>query len=167
MKKLFVIITLMFLASFGYSQKFAYINTQAILAEMPEVKQANDNIETFRNQLISLGQQKIEALQKKYRELEQKQKQGLLSPKQLDEEAAKLKKEEEQLAKFDQESQQRILEKNEELMKPIREKIQKAIDEVAKENGYEYIFDASMGFILYADPSTDVSDLIKAKLGIK
>ena len=167
MKKLMVILAFVFLSGMSYAQKCAYINTQEILSNMPEVQQANANIETFRNQLISLGQQKLEALQKKYKELELKQSRGELSPKQLEEEANKLKQEEEQLAKFDQESQQKIMQKSEELLKPIRDKVQKAIDEVAKENGYQFIFDASMGFILYADDNTNISDKVKAKLGIK
>ena len=167
MKKLTVIIAFILITGVAFGQKFAYINTQEILSNLPEVQQANSNIETFRNQLISLGQQKLEALQKKYKDLEAKQNRGELSPKQLDEEAKKLKLEEEQLAKFDQESQQKIMKKSEELLKPIRDKVQKAIDDVAKEEGYEFIFDASMGFILYADDSTNISDKVKAKLGIK
>jgi len=167
MKKFASLVVFILLANISFGQKFAYINSQAILGNLPEVKQANANIETFRNQLISLGQKKVEALQKKYKELEQKQSRGELSPLQLDNEAKKLKADEEQLAKFDQESQQRIMEKSEELLKPIRDKVQKAIDDVAKENGYNFIFDASMGFILYADKNTDISDKVKAKLGIK
>ncbi|HHH53634.1 MAG TPA: OmpH family outer membrane protein [Bacteroidetes bacterium] len=167
MKRLPVILLFTLFSAISYGQKFAYINTQEILANMPEVQQANSNIETFRNQLISLGQQKLEALQKKYKDLEGKQSRGELSPKQLDEEAKKLKLEEEQLTKFDQESQQKIMKKSEELLKPIRDKVQKAIDDVAKEDGYEFIFDASMGFILYADESTNIGDKVKAKLGIK
>jgi len=167
MKKFVTLVVFVFLANISFGQKFAYINTQAILGNLPEVKQANANIETFRNQLISLGQKKLENLQKKYKDLEQKQSRGELSPLQLDTEAKKLKSDEEKLQKFDQESQQRIMEKSEELLKPIRDKVQKAIDDVAKENGYEFIFDASMGFILYADQNTDISEKVKTKLGIK
>ena len=167
MKKIVTLVTFMILANITFAQNFAYINSQAILGNLPEVKQANANIETFRNQLISLGQKKLEALQKKYQDLDQRQKGGELSPKQLEVEAQKLKLEEDKLNKFDQESQKRIMEKSEELLKPIRDKMQKAIDEVAKENGFEFIFDASMGFILYADEKTDVSDKVKVKLGIK
>lgn len=167
MKRIVTLVAFIFLANISFGQKFAYINSQAILGNLSEVKQANANIETFRNQLISLGQKKLESLQKKYKDLEQKQQRGELSPKQLEVEAQKLKGEEGKLAKFDQESQQRIMEKSEELLKPIRDKVQKAIDDVAKENGYEFIFDASMGFILYADKNTDISDKVKAKLGIK
>ena len=58
MKKLSAVIVFILIAGMSYGQKFAYINTQDILGNLPEVKQANANIETFRNQLISLGQKK-------------------------------------------------------------------------------------------------------------
>lgn len=148
------------------AQKFAYVNTQEILQALPEVKEANANIETFRNQLINLGQKKVENLRTKYAELEQKQTTGDISRNQLEIEAQKLKEDEMKIAQFEQESQQRILEKSEELLKPIRDKIQKAIDDVAKENGYAYVFDASLGFILYAEESTNASAKVKAKLGL-
>jgi outer membrane protein len=167
MKKLFFLIAFILVSVFSNAQKFAYINTQAILGNMPEVQQANSNLETFRNQLVNLGQMKLEALQTKYKDLEAKQAKGELSPKQLEDESAKLKLDEEALNKFDQESQQRVMEKSEELLKPIRDKVQKAIDDVAKEGGYQYVFDASMGFILYADSSTDIGELVKTKLTAK
>ena len=169
MKKLINValaLVIIFAAQSLSAQKFAYVNTQEILQALPEVKEANANIETFRNQLINLGQKKVETLRAKYAELEQKQAQGELSPKQIEIEAQKLKEDEMKIAQFEQESQQRILDKSEELLKPIRDKVQNAIDDVAKENGYTYIFDASLGFILYAEDSANASGKVKAKLGL-
>jgi len=159
-------LVILFAANSLVAQNFAYVNTQEILQGLPEIKEANANIETFRNQLINLGQKKVETLRGKYGELEQKQAQGDISPKQLEIEAQKLKEDEMKIAQFEQESQQRIMEKSEELLKPIRDRVQKAIDDVAKENSYSYVFDASLGFILYADESTDASSKVKAKLGL-
>jgi outer membrane protein len=169
MKKLINValaLVIIFAAQSLSAQKFAYVNTQEILQALPEVKEANANIETFRNQLINLGQKKVETLRAKYAELEQKQAQGELSPKQIEIEAQKLKEDEMKIAQFEQESQQRILDKSEELLKPIRDKVQKAIDDVATENGYTYVFDASLGFILYAEDSANASGKVKAKLGL-
>jgi len=71
-----------------------------------------------------------------------------------------------EVAKFQQEIQQNLSTKSEDLLKPIRDRINDAINEVAKENGYTYIFDMSVGVLLYAEESTDVGALVKAKLGI-
>lgn len=148
------------------AQKFGYINSQELIQNIPEVKEANSNIETYTSQLQKKGQEMLKTLQTKYEALERKRAQGELSPKQIEVEAQQLQQEEIAIGKFEQESQQNIMKKSETLLSPIRERIQKAIDDVAAENGYTYIFDYSMGIILYADQSSDVSSLVKAKLGM-
>lgn len=156
----------MFAGFFANAQKFGIVNSQEIIQMLPEVKEASANIETFGAQLQKKYQQMITSLQTKYQDLERKQAQGEISPKQLEEEAKKLKEEELGLSQYEQTSQEQIVTKQNTLMKPIMDKITKAIEDVAKENGYTYIFDGSVGFVLYADASTDVSALVKGKLGL-
>jgi len=148
------------------AQKFGFINSQELISQLAEVKEANAKIETLKKQLQKKGQDMLNTLRTKYETLQKKQNEGLISPKEVETEAAKLKEEETQLTNFEQTSQQKILEKSEELLSPIQEKINLAIKEVATDNGYTYIFDTSMGMVLYADPGTDVSALVKAKLGL-
>lgn len=148
------------------AQKFGFINSQELISQLPEVKEANAKLETLKKQLQKKGQDMLAALQTKYQGLQKKQTDGLLSPKEIEIEAAKLKEEEAQLGTFEQTSQQKIYEKSEELLSPIQGKINNAIKEVATDNGYTYIFDSSMGLVLYADPGTDVSALVKVKLGL-
>ncbi len=167
MKKTIILgIVFMFAGFIANAQKFGVVNSQEIIQMLPEVKEASANIETFGAQLQKKYQQMITSLQTKYQDLEKKQAQGEISPKQLEEEARKLKEEEGLLAQFEQSSQQKIAEKQGTLMKPIMDKITEAINAVAKENGYTYIFDGSVGFVLYADETSDVSDLVKGKLGL-
>ena len=56
--------------------------------------------------------------------------------------------------------------KEQELLEPILSKARKAIEEVAKEGKYTYIFDKTGGTILYANESEDVLPLVKKKLGL-
>ncbi len=148
------------------AQKFGYINSQELIGQIPQVKEANAELETIKKQYEKQGQDKVTALQTKYQALERKQAQGEISPKQLEVEAQALKQEELEIAKFQQDIQQKLYEKSEGLLKPIRDRIQAAIDEVAKDNGFDYIFDRSMGIILYADETTNISAQVKAKLGM-
>ena len=169
MRKQKYLLTLLCFIGFALTmnaQKFGYINSQILIQEIPEVKEANSNIETFRTQLQKKGQEMMQTLQTKAQDLERRRAQGEISPIQLEEEAAKLQQEEQTILAFEQESQQKILKKSEDLLTPIRDRIQKAIDEVASENSFNYIFDSSAGFVLYADESTDVTELVKAKLGM-
>ncbi len=52
-----------------------------------------------------------------------------------------------------------------ELLKPLIDKVNNAIDKVAVANGYTYIFDSGVGALLYLG-GDDVTDLVKAQLGI-
>lgn len=161
----YVVLSFFLCASFvTNAQKFGYINSQELIQQIPQVKEVNAELETLKAQYEKQGQGKVSALQTKYQALERKQAQGEISPKQLEVEAQALKQEELDIAKFQQDVQQTLIEKSEELLKPIRDKIQNAINEVAQENGYTYIFDYSMGIILYADEATNVSQLVKDKL---
>lgn len=148
------------------AQKVGYINSQELISQLPEVKEANANIETLKKQLQKKGQTMITNLQAKYEDLQKKQQSGTISRAELEQKAAKLQEEEAQIAKFEQSSQQQIMTKSQELLTPIQDKINKAIQDVAAEKGYDYIFDAGMGMVLYADPSADVSTAVKSKLGI-
>ena len=146
-------------------QKFGYVNSQALLAEMPAVKQAEANLDALKKQLQKKGQQMLTDLQAKYTELQRKEAQGELSPKQLEVEAGKLKEQETQIGQFEQDMQRQLMTKQDELMKPVIDKVNNAIKAVATEGGYTYIFDTVGGFILYADESNDVTDRVKAKIG--
>ncbi len=157
---------ILFATTNSFAQKVGYVDTQSLIQAIPEVKEANTNIETYKAQLQKKGQEMVKALQAKYQDLERRQAQGDISPKQLEAEASKLKEEEATLAQFEQTSSEKILKKSETLLKPLRDKIQQAIDDVASENGFAYIIDSSFGVILYADPSADVGTLVKAKLGL-
>lgn len=166
MKHLVILLLLTFTAFSMQAQKFGFINSQELIQNIPEVKEANSNIETYKNQLQKKGQEMIQSLQAKYADLGKKQQNGEMSPKQIEIETQALKTQEGKIGQFEQDSQKKIFDKSETLLAPLREKIQKAIDEVASENGFDYIFDASLGLILFADDTADVGSLVKAKLGL-
>ena len=56
--------------------------------------------------------------------------------------------------------------KEQELLEPILTKARNAIEDVAKEERFTYIFDSSMGSILYVDESENVLSLVRKKLGL-
>ncbi len=155
---------LLSISAVSAQMKIGYVNSQDLLADLPEVKQAQANLKSLEQQLQKKGQGMVEALQKKYAQLQQKEQQGMLAPKEIETQAAKLKQEELKLGQFQQQMQEQLLKKQQELMEPVINKIKAAIAEVAKENGYTYILDNSAGMVLYGDSSYDVSALVKAKL---
>ncbi len=147
--------------------KFGYTNSAALLSQLPEVKSADANIQAFQTQLQKQGQQMVETLKAKYEELGKKEKLGEIAPKILQEEAEKLKAEEAKIGQFEQEMNKKVTEKRELLLQPILDKVNKAIADVSKEQGFAYVFDSSTSILLYADETLDVTKAVKVKLGIQ
>lgn len=147
------------------AQNFGYVNSQAILAEMPEVKQAESNLDFLQKSLQKRGQQMVEQLQAEYLLIQQKIERGELSPAQQEQESKKLQEQQNQIAKFEQDMVAQIQDKRTELLTPIYTKVNNEIAAVAQENGYRMIFEQSV--LLYTSEALDVSQLLKAKLGLQ
>ncbi|MBN2729439.1 MAG: OmpH family outer membrane protein [Bacteroidales bacterium] len=68
---------------------------------------------------------------------------------------------------FQSQAQTLLTEKESELIQPLIDKAKGAIDAVAKEKGYTYIFDTGVGTLIYYEDSDDIMPFVKEKLGIK
>ncbi len=165
-KYIFILaISFMFIASTN-AQKFGYINSTELLVKHPDVKGADSKLQAYQKQLLNVGQKMAEEFQKHYQAYVQDANEGKLSKIQMQEKEGALTQEQNKIREYEVEMQQKLAKKREELYKPILDKIQEAINAVGKENGYTFIFDAGTGGILHAQESTNVIDLVKAKLGI-
>ncbi len=162
---------LSFLFLFAFQQadaqlKVGYINSADILADMPDVKQMQSNLEGLQAQLQKKGQQMIAEYQQKEQDAIQRKERGLLPPAEEEKILQELQAKQEEIYNFQNEMQQKLAEKEQELLTPILDRINTAIQEIAKSEGYAYIFDLSSGAILYADESLDLTQKVKAKLGL-
>lgn len=148
------------------AQKFGYTSSQAILMELPDVKRADAKLETLQKQLESKGKQMVQAYQTKGAELQKRYEEGTMSQVDLDRESQTMAKEEQKIVAYEQDMMKQLQDKRAELIQPILARVQDAIDAVAKEKGYQYIFDQSTGVLLYAKDEDDITAAVKAKLGM-
>ncbi|HZV70146.1 MAG TPA: OmpH family outer membrane protein [Saprospiraceae bacterium] len=150
------------------AQKIGYVDSGSLLEMMPKVKEAESNLETLGKQLQAKGQKMMQDYQTKAQDLQRRVQAGDIAPKDQDAQVAMLKDDEAKIQAFDQDMQKQLTDKREALLTPILNEVKAAIQTVAKEGGYTYIFDGSpgVGVLLYADESTNVTSLVKAKLGI-
>lgn len=148
------------------AQKFGYTDSQVILMELPDTKRADAKMETLGKQLQARSEKMIASYQAKRADIEKRYQDGLLSQIQLEQEAAELSKEEQEIIKGQQDMEKQLMDKRLELIQPILDKVTKAIDDVAAEKGITYVLDKSSGIILYAKPSDDITEAVKAKLGM-
>lgn len=151
------------------AQKFGYVNSGSVLEAMPEVKEAESNLDALGKQLQAKGEKMMQDFQLKYQELDRKVQAGEITPKDQETQTAALEEERNKILQYDQDMQKQLADKKEALLTPILDKVKAAIDTVAKENGYTYVFDGSpgIGVILYADESTNITPLVLTKLGLQ
>jgi len=147
------------------AQNFGYVNSEEIIVNMPEMKQANAIIDALEESHQKRGQDMVDKLQADYAAIQQKIERGEISPAQQEQEAKKLEERQQQIAKFEQDIVEQLRSKQAELMEPITTKINNAIEAVAQEKGYKMVFDQSV--LLYSTKALDVSRLVKTKLGIQ
>lgn len=146
--------------------KYGHMNLGNLLQLLPDTKKADDEIKVFAGRLSAIDDSLGQALQKGAEALQKEYDAGNLTPLQAQQRQAELQKQQEDLQKFEQEAQQKVSAKREELLNPIIAKVDEAVKAVAKENGYAMIFDTSSGAMLFANDTDDVTDLVKKKLGI-
>lgn len=170
MKK--ILLTLVVAAGFalaGSAQKFALIDMEYILKNVPQYEMANEQL----NQLSQRWQKEVEVASK---EADEMYKQYLSDKVFLTEEQVK-KREEEIVAKEQETTELRykyfgpegeLYKKRQTLMKPIQDDIYNAVKKLSEERGYQAVFDrASSANIIYASPRIDVSNEVLSKLGYK
>jgi outer membrane protein len=168
MKKTILIFIGAFLLSVGtYAQKFAYVDTDYILNNIPEFNQAQDKLDEITKQ----WQEEIEAIyaevDKMYRDY-QTQEVLLTDEMKTKREEAIIAKEKSakdlQKKRFGPEGD--LYGKRQELIKPLQDKVYDAIQQLAANSKYAVIFDSSSDLImLYSNPNLDKSDKILKNMG--
>ncbi|MEL6922954.1 MAG: OmpH family outer membrane protein, partial [Bacteroidota bacterium] len=148
------------------AQKFGYMNYNNLIVEMTETKAADAKLQTYQQQLANAFETKAKAFQEEFIKAQTIVQEGGKSPKEVQAMEAEFEQKRQALAKEEQELQQKILAKREELYGPVFEKVNQAVQAVGKEGGYIFIFNESTGLLLYDAPADDVTPLVKAKLGM-
>jgi outer membrane protein len=170
MKNLFRISLLaVFLMGFNvaaFSQaKFGHIDTNALLQLMPGRQAAEQELQKHARELESTFTALQTEFQTKYQSfLENQETLSQLIRQTRERELVSLQ---ERIQEFQETAQQDIMQKENQLLRPIIDRARQAIQDVAKENGYTYVFDSSTGVLLYSEPSDDLLELVKAKIGIR
>jgi len=146
--------------------KLGHINSQEILTLMPERVTIEKTIGDLQTQWESELVKMREEYNGKIKEYQEKQATMPESIKQARQ--AEIGEIEQRITTFNQTATADLQKKQQELFSPVIEKVKKAINEVGAENNYLYIFDLSTQSIIYQSPkSSDVTPLVKKKLGLK
>jgi len=169
MKKCFLITLLITLLTLtGFSQKYGYIDSDYILNNIPDYKEAQAELDRIAAQWqreIEGMFRSIDSMYRKYQvesitlpeNIKKQREDAIISTEQ---DAKNLQKK-----RFGKDGD--LFKKREELVKPVQDRVFTAIEEYAKEKNYAFIFDTAGSMtIIYADPKWDVNEAIMQKLGI-
>lgn len=152
--------------SFCSAQKYAFIDVQYILKEMPEYtqaqKQLDDLAEKFQNEIKTA----YAAIDKKISALKQEE---ILLPaetkKQREAEIGEMQQEAQKLQQQKFGPNGDLFAKRKEMIEPIQNKIYKAVKDMSDDKGYDFVLDKGTNSnILFVDPKYDKSDYIISQL---
>ena len=168
MRKSVLLMILLFAVGMTASaQKFALIDMEYILKNIPAYERANEQL----NQVSKKWQNEVDALQQEAQNMYKTYQSDLVFL------SAEMKtKREEEIVKKEQEAQDlkrkyfgadgELYKKRESLMKPIQDEIYNAVKEISEDKGYQLVIDrASAMSIIFASPKIDISNEVLVKLG--
>ena len=164
MKKLSVLFAavMMFMTvGVAKAQKVASMDYEAVLAAMPETKKMTTDLDTFSKTKGDELNKQAEAFQK---EVQAYQAEGAkMTEAQRTAKESELQKKQQNLQQLQQTAQQDLASRRDTAVKPIIEKLNNAVNKVAKANGFEFIIDAT-ALIYKGGP--DATPLVKKELGL-
>lgn len=172
MKKLFssfLFMLLLFVVPAGAQTKIAFFSSEAIMKQLPDAQDAQKQLD----QIVADWQQELNKMQdgwkKKFDEYdarklimtEQRRAEAERELRDIDKKIVDFRNQ-----KFGQNGE--LFNKQNELMKPVQDRVFKAVQDVALEDGYDYVFDKSGDILLmYANGKYDLTQKIYEKLKIE
>ncbi|MFT6880908.1 MAG: outer membrane protein [Psychromonas sp.] len=160
------------LAGFGVNAqvKIGYTNIDFILTNIPDSKVIQEKLATEKAQYDKLLQEKIATFQKDYEDYQKNA--ATMSPVIRQDKEKTLQTAQEGIQTFQKNSENALQSKQQDLLAPVMDKIQGAIDEVAKANAYTHVFNSDAGYgttpvILVAPESDNITSLVFKQLGVE
>ncbi|MBA7539613.1 hypothetical protein ES705_31893 [subsurface metagenome] len=151
---------------FAQNYKFGHINSNELFALMPERDSAQQILQNFAKELENQLETMRVELNNKYNDYLNEQENLTDLIKQTKEQ--EINDLDQRIRGFETTAQQELQKKEAELFQPIYEKANNAIQEVAKENKFTYVFDlAARALIYFSEDSENIMPLVKKKLGIE
>ena len=165
---LFVFIFSVVLVQAQQKLKLGHIDSQELLAAMPESDSAQKKLEKIAKDHEAVLEEMTVEFNKKYDTYRKAIEAGTLSDLARATKEAELEDMQNRIQTFEQTAQQDLQKKRVEIFSPVQEKALNAVNAVAEENGFTYIFDTAVGGVVYSSPdSQDILPLVKLKLGLK
>jgi len=161
--------------------KLGYVDSEVIIKQLPEYKKITDELEGLQKLYLDTINTKDKEIKDKaaifktrYEDAQKKVESGEIKSdaelKSLNDEMNNLQKElqtlDEGLTAYKQNVREALVARQSDLFKPVKEKIIKAIEDLSKEQKYNFVFDKAegVGVVLYGDKDLDLTFKVLDKL---
>jgi outer membrane protein len=169
LKKIALMLIVVLATTTGFSQSFAYVDSEYILENIPDYKDAQTELDKLSIEWQKQLERRYSEIDKMYKNYQAEQ---ILLTEDMktkrEEEIIKKEKEakEYQKSKFGVDGE--LFQKRKELVKPVQDKVYSAIADIANYKKLGVVFDKSSGLtMLYTNPKYNISDDVLKKLGYK
>ena len=168
MKKAIIVFALIVAAfTVNAQSKIGHINTSELIEMMPQTDTVQKKLQSIQAQWEQILAEKDAEMQAKYQALVKLSEDPNTSLEILELKKSELEKLQTSYQETNTQANADLQKKQQEYLQPLLDAVRAAIEEVAKEKGYDYIIDSTEGSaLLYSNPSSDVMEDVKAKLGI-
>ena len=167
MKKIFVIMIMAVGSLSAMAQKYALVDMEYILKNVPAYERANEQLNQISKKWeseIEVLLQEVETMYKKYQS-----EAVFLSDAQKTKTEENIMNKEKQASDLKKKyfgSEGELFKKRQSLMTPIQDEIYNAVKDISDQKGYQLVLDRASGAsIIYASPKIDISDEILQRLG--
>jgi outer membrane protein len=163
MKKLIVagVMALGFLSASAQT-KIGYVNTDEVIAAMPETDKANKELQEFQESLVKQGEELEKEANDKISQFGKDS--ATMTPSMKEIKRGELIKLVQRVQGYNNEAQETAKQEAQRKFAPIQQKAMDAIKSVAKKSGYAYVLDINS--VLVGPPGDDILPLVKKELGI-
>ena len=167
-KKFFIVFFLFLVSNYVFGQKFGYVDTEYVLGQMKEYKEAQQEIEK-----VSLAWQ--DEIRDKQKEIESlysslKAEEVLLTEAMKKQRVDEIKKKEEELKEYQKQVfgfEGMFFLKQQEILQPVQEKVFEAVEKVAVKQKLQIVFDKSGDLVMiYTNPVHDYTDFVLEEMGL-
>lgn len=145
-------------------QVIAYVDADAVLKAMPAYRNTRQSLETFQAQLLKELEAEKRSIAQYYTQVIEQVKRGELSTQQQSEAQEKLQQLQADLQGKTEQADQRLLDRERNLSKPMYDAFEKALRAVAQRYNYTYILDQKLVHSVHG--GIDATAQLKKQLGI-
>ncbi|MBK7811216.1 MAG: OmpH family outer membrane protein [Saprospiraceae bacterium] len=162
MRSLFIV-SMVLSSCLLFGQKYGHINSRNLLDTLNETKIIAAELSTYEKALTETGEKMVLKFQTNLEAYRTEVAAGNLTAIRRKQLESELEVEQDAIGKYQQSAKESLEKRRNDLLNPLLAKIDLAIDQIAKEGGYNMIFDSSVSMLFVTD-AFDISAMVISKL---